>query len=196
MRIDSNQNTINAYGRAGVGGGGGCPRTSGSFSSILQVQISMSISSEPSASNETASVKASPVANFNLTGRHLDWSEVEARGRYDGFVNDPELRAYGRQLAAENGIAYRNEADPGKAKEQGEGFLYLLSQLIDKGMVTRQDIIDAVKYPPTTYTKNDGSVGYNVDMNGFGKHMNGMELTTDLALFDTIWGAERDAKAS
>jgi hypothetical protein len=195
MHIDSNHSAISAHGRTVIGGGNCRPRTTCSFSSILQVQISISASSEPSASNETASAKASPVANFNLTGRHIDWSEVEARGRYDGFVNDPELRAYGRQLAAENGIAYRNEADPGKAKEQGEGFLYLLSQLIDKGLITRQDIIDSVEYAPTTYKKDDGSIGYNVDMNGFGKHMTGLELTTDLALFETLWGAEQNAKA-
>jgi hypothetical protein len=50
-------------------------------------------------------VKASPVVNFSLTGRVVDWSEIEARGYYDGFANDPELRAYGRQLALENGFS-------------------------------------------------------------------------------------------
>jgi len=126
-------------------------------------------------------VKASPAVNFNLTGRVLDWSEVEARGHYDGFANDPELRGYGRQLALENGFSH---------KAPVEGFLYMLSQLLDKGLISRQDIIDSVEYPPTTYKKDDGSVGYNVDMNGFGKHIKGIELTTDLALFEMLWGAE------
>ena len=191
MEIASNYSTINAHERTVIGRG----KASGSFSDILQEQISKSMSSESSESNEKTSVKASPVVNFNLTGRVLDWSEVEARGNYDGFINDPELKAYGRQLAAENGIAYTNGADIDKVKGQGEDFLYLLSQLIDKGLITRQDIIDAVEYPPTTYIKSDGTIGYNVDMNGFGKHMKGMELTNDLDLFEMLWGNKQDIKA-
>jgi len=67
MEIASNYNTINAHGRTVIGGGNGCPRTSGSFSSILQEQILKSMSSDSSESNE----KASPVVNFNLTGMEL-----------------------------------------------------------------------------------------------------------------------------
>jgi len=190
MYINNNYSTIGARERTVIGGGSGCPRTSGCFRSILQEQISKSMGSESSESTES-SVKASPVVNFRLTGRVVEWSEIEARGRYDRFANDPELEAYGRQLAAENGIAPRNGADPGRMKEGQEEFLYLLSQLIDKGLITRQDIIESVEYAPTTYKRGDGSVDYHINMNGFGKRMTGIELTNDLDLFEMLWGAER-----
>jgi hypothetical protein len=198
VRIDNNHSTVSACGRMSGGGCNGNSKTAGNFNSILQEQISKVTSSESDA-------KANPAVNFNLTGRVLDWSEVEARGYYDGFANDPELRAYGRQLALENGFSDKVPGNTNGLEKQdefmerfckAENFLYMLSQLIDKGLILRQDIIDSVEHPPKTYTHGDGSVGYYDNMNDFGKHMKGMELTTDLALFEMLWGAERDAKAN
>jgi hypothetical protein len=193
MRIDDNHSAINACGRMSIGGRNGSPKTAGGFGSILQEQISKTTDSK-------SGVKASPAVNFNLTGRVLDWSEVEARGHYDGFADDPEIRAYGRQLALECGYSDKAPKNvnglepPGEFTERlakVEGFLYMLSQLLDKGLISRQDIIDSVEYPPTTYEKSDGSVGYSDNMMGLGKHMKDRVLTTDLALLEMLWGDDR-----
>jgi hypothetical protein len=89
--------------------------------------------------------------------------------------DDLELKAYGRQLALESGIAFRNEE-----------FLYQLNQLLDRGLISREDVINSVEFPPKTIIKDDGSRGYELDINGFGKKMKDIELTNDLNLLKAI----------
>jgi hypothetical protein len=108
--------------------------------------------------------------NFDLTNKVIDGSKIEARGNRDGFADDPELGAYGRQLALESGIGFGNGGDAGEAKGRQENFLYQLSRLLDRGLISRQDIIDAAEYPPMQYRKDDGSYGYEVDMRGYAKN--------------------------
>jgi len=179
VRIDSGYGVANACGRTVIGGSNGNIRASGDFGGVLQERVSKLAGSE-SVANGSAAVK------FDLTNKVLDRSEVEAGGEYGGFFDDPELKAYGRQLALESGIAFKNEDEPGKVKERQEVFLYQLRQLLDRGLISRQDIIDSVEFPPKAFKTEDGSCGYRLDMNGLGKKMKEIELASDLNLLKAI----------
>jgi len=122
VRIDNNYSAFNAYGRTGGAGGSNADSkaAAGDFGGILQKQISKATDAE----KKDAAVKSeAPSADT-----------FEKSGGADGILN-----AYGRQLALENGIG---------AEGRQESFVYQLNQLLDRGLVSRQEIIDAVKVPP------------------------------------------------
>jgi hypothetical protein len=152
MRINGNGNSINAYGRMGVGGNNGRSQTVGDFNTILKEQASkIADGDKKNAPAKIETPSKTPFetlwgANGILNRTHDDLTAKY--GNYNAFSDDPELKAYARQLALENGIAPINEDGPGKINEQQEKFSYVLSQLLDKGLISRQDIIDSVNFPP------------------------------------------------
>jgi len=111
---------------------------------------------------------------------YFDLSDIGTRVHFDNFLNDFELNAYVKQLAMENGI---------KLEERNKQieFAYQITELLSEGKISRQDIIDAVKYPPQ-YTINDTGGSATINMEGFGINMKNLKLTSAMELFEALWG--------
>ncbi|MCL2100285.1 MAG: hypothetical protein FWH22_01055 [Fibromonadales bacterium] len=158
------------------------------FNNILQEQISKAGSEAEIPEN---------IARWsglkNGVPNQFDWAEVEARGHvFDNFRNDPELHAYVLQLALENGIKPGGSLDNPDYMGRGRQteFSYQVSELLDKGLISRQDVINAVKFPPQVHINGEGfSMAPN--MNGFGKSNESIELTYAIDLFKLLWGKEK-----
>ena len=108
------------------------------------------------------------------------------------FKMDPELFAHAQQLAVELGLK-KNQAFLSQ-EMQGRDFFEKLQELLDDGSISREDIINAVKYPPKiTYNKGrDDKDGCSVEL-----HFNGFEAKKPIEydsaseLLDIIWGKKK-----
>jgi hypothetical protein len=125
----------------------------------------------------------------NGVPNQFDLAEAEARGNFDNFDKDFELKAYVRQLALENGINPGGTLDNpdyvGRARLKE--FSYQVWQLLEQGSISRQDIIDAVKFPPQVSINGEGG-GVALKMEGLGKTNEYVELTFAMDLFKLLWG--------
>jgi hypothetical protein len=164
----------------------GKPQTTGKFSDILQEQISKTGAAESEIPHNIA--RWTGLKN-GVPGQFDSWAEIEARGPYDGFAKDFELLAYVEQLALENGIKSGGTLENPDYMGMGRRleFRYQVWQLLDRGLISRQDVIDAVKFPPKISINGDGG-GITPNMDGFGKSNKYMELTYAMELFETLWG--------
>jgi hypothetical protein len=167
----------------------GNSQKTGNFDNFLQEQIKNISSAEPEIPEN--------VSRWINLSNQFDLAEIEARnrgitGNFDDFDKDFELKAYVRQLALENGInpggTLENPDHVGRARLRE--FNYQVWQLLDQGLISRQDVIDAVKFPPKVTINGDGG-GITPDMDGFGKTNEYIKLTSPMELFEMLWGKEK-----
>jgi hypothetical protein len=87
--------------------------------------------------------------------------------------NDPELDSYAMQLAKEMGIGGGRDSRNALKK-----FFDALQELLDKGMISRNDVIDTVKHPQKMHRFR-------------GSHH--VEFVSASELFERLWGKEAKA---
>jgi hypothetical protein len=171
----------------------GNSQKTGNFDNFLQEQIKNISSAEPEIPENVS--RWIGKNGFIVGGGSL--AEIEARcrginGNFDDFAKDFELLAYVKQLALENGInpggTLENPDQLGMVRLQE--FKYQVWQLLDQGLISRQDVIDAVKFPPKVTINGDGG-NITPDMDGFGKTNEYIKLTSPMELFEMLWGKEK-----
>jgi len=137
-----------------------------------------------------------PSANLKPILYEMSSGQAVAVKPWHDISSDPELFAYAMQLAVELGIV-KNKEFATDFKIQGMEFYGALQELLDEGLISKKDIIDAVKCPPKVHFNN----GYD-DKDGFGIETNfkGYEdieptlvFSSAYELFETIWGKEKSA---
>jgi len=139
--------------------------------------------------------------------------------RPDISAEDMELIAYAKQLAVELGLEKEKVFGPNNEllyKPRTNDFLSALQELLDEGSISREDIINAVKYPPKIhpeeYRQLDGCLEgqplgnkrmwgirpgfeqYAVDINykDF-ENTKPVAFSSASQLFERIWGKEKTA---
>jgi hypothetical protein len=88
--------------------------------------------------------------------------------------NDPELDSFAMQLAKEMGIGGGKDSRNSLKK-----FFDALQELLDKGMISRNDVIDFVKHPQKMHKFRDRSHA---------------EFASALELYEKLWGKEGKAE--
>ncbi|MDR2555029.1 MAG: DUF4258 domain-containing protein [Fibromonadaceae bacterium] len=89
--------------------------------------------------------------------------------RPDISTEDMELHAYAKQLAVELGLEKQKAFGPNNEilyEPRTNDFLSALQELLDEGSISREDIINAVKYPPKIRPEQDGDRDYGVCLEG------------------------------
>jgi hypothetical protein len=140
---------------------------------------------------------------WDLSVNVIDYEKVVAedaarKSRGIPFImdGDPELKAYVSQLAVELGIS-KNEKTFQHGLPKWFDFAKDLQELLDEGLISREDIINAVKSPPKVHYNN----GYD-DKDGFGVELNfddfentkPIEYASALELFEMLWGKEKGVR--
>jgi len=163
-----------------------------SFGNILQEQLQESQEPSPQSSNGQA-------AKPNLTQiilYDLGSGQPVLVKRPDISIEDMELHVYALQLAVEFGMVNEKDFLP-----QGE-YWRALQELLDDGSISREDIINAVKYPPkidledgSDFTHSlcakKGIERYAIELNYKGiETTKPMKFSSASELFKIIWGKE------
>jgi hypothetical protein len=116
--------------------------------------------------------------------------------RPDISIEDMELHVYALQLAVELGIVNEKDFLP-----QGE-YWRALQELLDDGSISREDIINAVKYPPKIDLEEDSDFIHSLcakkGIERYAMELNykSIETTRPIKfssaseLFEIIWGKE------
>jgi len=156
-----------------------CNKTSG-FNEVLQERLreSQEPSSQPNSGKETGIMQYDPSSGQMVAQKTLH------------FKADIELFAYVQQLAIELGIK-KNEVIATGFKMQGREFFETIQDLLDDGSISREDIINAVKFPPKIdyHNGHDDKDGCSVEL-----HFNGFETKKPIEyasaseLFEMLWG--------
>ena len=158
------------------------------FNDILQEQLQkpQEPSSQPNSGKETGIMQ---IMQYDPSSGQM----VAQKALH--FKTDIELFAYVQQLAIELGIK-KNEVIATGFKMQGREFFETIQDLLDDGSISREDIINAVKFPPKIdyHNGHDDKDGCSVELhfNGF-EDTKPIEFSSALELFEIIWGKEKIA---
>jgi hypothetical protein len=159
-----------------------CNKTGG-FNEVLQEQLqkSQEPSPQPNSEKETGIMQ---IMQYDPSSGQM----VAQKTLH--FKTDIELFAYVQQLAIELGIK-KNEVIATGFKMQGREFFETIQDLLDDGSISREDIINAVKFPPKIdyHNGHDDKDGCSVEL-----HFNGFETKKPIEyasaseLFEILWG--------
>jgi len=185
-----------------------CNKTGG-FNEVLQERLQKP--QEP-ARQEAPNLKQ--IVMFDLSSGQPVFCK-----RPDISAENMELHAYAKQLAVELGLEKEKAFGPNNEslyESRTNEFLSALQELLDEGSISREDIINAVKYPPKIHPEEYRHLGgclegqplgnkrmwnirpgferYAIDIN-----YKAFEDTKPIAfssaseLFEKIWGKEKTA---
>jgi hypothetical protein len=182
-----------------------CNKTS-SFNEVLQEHLQEPQKTSPQPSGQAITPNLKHLMMFDMSS-----GQPVLCKRRDVSAEDMELIAYAMQLEIELGLMKEKELTvdggemgPVKMKiwEHSNGsFLDALQELLDKGAISREDIINAVKCPPKIQLDESlNALGYkNPARNGseryaVGFNLKDFETTEPIAfssaseLFEMLWG--------